>query len=171
MHATLDEAFETLTQANAAVCQPACTCPGKWPPAQIVEHLALSFLGTAVPLERCLQIGRPLASQPTRGQRLALLAITALGRLPPRRQAPPFAHPRGASPDAALEMFRKHLSRLDVALDRCESAFGSRRRIVDHPALGGLTVSQWRRYHLIHVRHHTRQIRALERRAQRAGLD
>jgi hypothetical protein len=30
---------------------------------------------------------------------------------------------------------------------------------MDHPFLGPLTASQWRKFHLVHGRHHARQIR------------
>ncbi len=42
-----------------------------------------------------------------------------------------------------------------------EQLFGSRRRSVRHMILGPLSLAQWRRFHLVHGRHHIRQIAAI----------
>ena len=33
-------------------------------------------------------------------------------------------------------------------------------KVVDHPILGAFTVDQWLKFHLVHTRHHEKQIRA-----------
>jgi hypothetical protein len=50
---------------------------------------------------------------------------------------------------------------MDELITRCEQKFGTRSRLLDHPILGPLTGSEWRKFHLIHGRHHIKQLRAL----------
>ena len=61
----------------------------------------------------------------------------------------------------ALPTIRKNLAEMDEAINACESKMGSKIRIADHPVLGPLTVAQWRKFHMVHTRHHMKQIVAL----------
>lgn len=133
--------------------------PGKWCAAEIIEHLSLACAATSKGLERCLQIGRPLATPSAWQRRAAAAIVLALGRLPSGRTAPPFARPRGLAPDAALEAFQREIHVLEQIALRCEQRFGRSLPLVNHPALGAFSADQWRKYHWIHARHHLPQIR------------
>ena len=132
----------------------------RWSAVEIVEHLQKSYSGTAKGLERCLEKGTPLATKATFKQSLATFALINLGYFPEGRQAPKYIVPTGAValPDV-IEGVRKDLAWLDDAAGRARSAFGSA-KVMDHPVLGALSVGQWLRFHLVHTKHHEKQIRA-----------
>ncbi|MGH9492782.1 MAG: DinB family protein [Terriglobales bacterium] len=134
---------------------------GKWPAAGILEHLAITFGGTARLMRKCLDDGKPRGSTPTFKQRLAAMVVTGWGYFPTGRQAPEFAQPKGLSGEEALQTIRENLVAMDQALAECEQRFGAQVKIADHVVLGALTIPQWRRFHLIHTRHHMKQIERL----------
>jgi hypothetical protein len=47
---------------------------GKWSVAEELEHLYLTYTGTAKVFERCLEVGRPMATRPSLKQR-AMVAV------------------------------------------------------------------------------------------------
>jgi hypothetical protein len=55
------------------------------------------------------------------------------------------------------------IQKMDEVLSRCEASLGGNVKILDHPILGPLTVTQWRKMHLVHGKHHAEQIRRLQR--------
>ena len=134
---------------------------GKWSAAGILEHLSITFGGTARVMRKCLEGGKPLASAPTLKHRLATLLVTSWGYFPTGRPAPEFAVPKGLDGEAALRTIRDNLAAMDQALAECEQRFGSQVKIADHFVLGPLTVPQWRRFHLVHTQHHMKQIERL----------
>lgn len=48
---------------------------------------------------------------------------------------------------------------MESGLSDCERRFGAVTKITDHPLLGPLTASQWRKFHWVHGPHHAKQIR------------
>lgn len=50
---------------------------------------------------------------------------------------------------------------LDDVMSRCAGKFGGRTKLLDHPVLGPLSVSQWRKFHLVHGLHHVKQLHRL----------
>jgi len=59
---------------------------GKWSTAEVLEHLYLTYTGTAKGFERCLQTGKPLVHPPTWKDRLFTAIVTDLvGNLRPLR--------------------------------------------------------------------------------------
>jgi hypothetical protein len=50
---------------------------------------------------------------------------------------------------------------MDKAIAECESRYGKATRLLDHPVLGPLTAHQWRRFHVVHGKHHVKQIENL----------
>jgi hypothetical protein len=50
---------------------------------------------------------------------------------------------------------------MDGIMARCESEFGSHRKVLDHPILGPFSIAQWRKFHLVHGRHHVKQLQYL----------
>ena len=74
--------------------------------------------------------------------------------------APKHILPTGAlALPVVLEGVKTDLLWLDDAAGRTGRVFGSA-KVLDHPILGAFTVDQWLRFHLVHTKHHEKQIRA-----------
>ena len=131
---------------------------GKWSAAGILEHLSIAFGSTARSLEKALASGELKVSPPTLYQRGAALLVAGIGYFPPGRKAPEFTRPKGMEGETALRTIRENLVAMDSAITRCEERFGRSRKIANHPVLGPLNVPQWRKFHLVHTRHHMKQI-------------
>ena len=131
---------------------------GQWSAAAILEHLSLTYSGTAKGLQRGLDSGRPGITPPSAAQRVARFVVTGLRYMPTGRKAPAMVVPKGAPPETVLADVRRNLAAADDAISRCEARFGAGAKIANHPILGPLTARQWRSFHLIHARHHMRQI-------------
>jgi hypothetical protein len=132
--------------------------PAKWSVVEIVEHLTRAYSGTAKGFERCVEKGASLATTPTMKQRVQQFALINLGLFPEGRQAPKHIVPSGELDlNAVLEAVRRDLARLDQAAAKTKQALGTG-KMLDHPILGALTIDQWLRFHVVHTRHHARQI-------------
>lgn len=136
----------------------------RWSACQVMEHLRATWRLTTAGLEDRLRKGRPLQTRPTLSQRWRQVVICDLGFFPRGREAPPPTRPAAApSPemdgDALIACMHEDLAALDGALNRMEPAAGGKVALT-HMMLGPLTVSQWRRFHRVHARHHLRQISA-----------
>jgi hypothetical protein len=135
--------------------------PGKWSAAGILEHLSITFDGTSRNLRKVLQTGaRPTAPASLR-QRIGILRVIELGWFPTGVQAPEPTRPKGVSGSEALAAIRQHLPAMDAAMQECAARFGTRGAIAVHHILGPLSLRQWRRFHLVHTRHHMEQIKGL----------
>ena len=132
---------------------------GKWSPAQILEHLFLTYKNTSLGTAKCLERGAPWATPATLKQRLATLVVVNFKYLPGGRKAPDRTTPRGMSPENVQQAIVPELQKMGSGLDECERRFGARTKIMDHPFLGPLTADEWRKFHWVHGRHHARQIR------------
>ena len=134
--------------------------PGRWSPAQIVEHLAISLDWS----------GRTFAERRARGEmtrrprgvvaRSGYFLIIRWGWFPPGFNAPEPTRP-GPRPDpaAVARRFREGHARF-LAL---EPALVPARRsdlFVKHPVIGDLTFEEWQRFHVVHCAHHAKQLRA-----------
>lgn len=133
--------------------------PGKWNAAQIVEHLAIGLDASSRTLEerraRDSMQRRPL----TWFERVAWISIFGLHWFPPFVGAPEGTRPADhvVHTEAAAK-FRAGWERF-VGL---ESLLLPARRFdlfAKHPRLGDLTLEEWMRFHVIHARHHAKQIR------------
>jgi hypothetical protein len=131
---------------------------GKWSAAEVLEHLYLTYTGTAKAFERSLQAGKPLARTPVLQDRMRAFVVTSLGHLPEGRKAPERTQPRGMLGDEVTREIGPRISAMDEVIAQCEARFGKRTRLLDHPILGPLTAHQWRKFHWVHGRHHVRQI-------------
>jgi len=138
--------------------------PGKWSIAGILEHLDLAYSLNARALERRLASGVPKTSSAGLRQRIGRVLIVRLGYFPPGRESPTGVVPSGRPFADVAREWEGHLVTLDERLSSCESGFGAKRPLLDHPILGPMSVADWRRFHWIHTRHHVRQI-ALRRRS------
>jgi hypothetical protein len=132
---------------------------GKWSPAQILEHLLLTYKNTNRGLDKCREQDTPLARRVTLKDRAATLLVVNLGYVPRGRKAPERAMPRGMASDEVRQAIVPELQKMAAAFDECERKFGVRAKLLDHPFLGPLTADQWRKFHWVHGRHHARQIR------------
>ena len=133
--------------------------PGKWCASEILEHLYLTYTGTVKGFQRVAEAGKPLtATSPTWTQRGRTLVVVGFGHLPSGRESPTAVRPHGLPPDKVLAEIGLKIVEMDDVIARCEEKFGSRSRLLDHPALGPLTAKQWRKFHLVHGLHHVRQI-------------
>ncbi|MFZ1919435.1 MAG: DUF1569 domain-containing protein [Terriglobales bacterium] len=132
---------------------------GKWNSAQIVEHLYLTYTNTNKGIAKCLDGGIPLATRATFKHRVKSFVVTRLGYLPEGAKAPERALPRGMVLEEVREKLSGEIRRMVLGLDDCERRFGASTRIMDHPVLGPLTASEWRKFHWLHGRLHARQIR------------
>ena len=132
--------------------------PGKWCVAEILEHLYLTYTGTVKGFERVAEAGKPLATVQTWSQRGRTLVVVGFGYLPSGRKAPPVARPRGNPAETILAEIGPKIAEMDTIMARCEEKLGAHTKLLDHPILGPLTASQWRKFHLVHGLHHVKQI-------------
>lgn len=160
MHSYLQRVQQAIDDAVGGMSleQLAWHRDGKWSAAAILEHLSLTYSGTAKGLQRSLEAGRPSITPPTAPQRVASFVVTGLRYMPPGRKAPAMVVPKGAPPETVLADVRRNLAAADDAISRCEARFGAGAKIANHPVLGPLTARQWRTFHLVHARHHMKQI-------------
>ena len=156
LHRILATAIGGMT-ADQLTCHP----EGKWSPAEILEHLNLSYTGTIKGLERCLQSGITSVSSDRGRMRWQRLIVIQVGYFPPGRKSPQRVLPRGTPAEQVKAEILQNVSRMDSVIHECETRFG-RQSLVDHPVLGPLTASEWRKFHLVHGKHHAKQIRRLK---------
>ena len=161
MDSYIAKAKDLIEQATTNVSEAELTgAPeGKWSPAQVLEHLAKAFGGSAkafeLQLEGELQPLRPC----TMKERGGIFLICTLGYFPEGRKAPektlPSENPEGL---ATLRRTLENLDRAGRALDALEKKWGTGAKVFTHPVLGPLTVPQWRKFHFVHTRHHMKQV-------------
>jgi hypothetical protein len=136
----------------------------KWSIQQILQHLCLTYAFTETAFDARLAKGTPTSARPTLQQRIGQYILTTLGFFPSGREAPErVAPPQITTPVCGSDLayhFAQHLTRIDRLFNEAEALFGPG-RCISHMILGPLSVHQWRRFHLIHGRHHLKQIRAI----------
>jgi hypothetical protein len=132
---------------------------GKWNAAQVLEHLFLTYKNTNKGISKCLENRAPLATNATFRHRIGTLLVVGLGYLPGGRKAPERATPQGMPAAEVQQAIFPEIQRMDSGLRDCETRFGPKTKIMDHPILGPLTAAEWRKFHWVHGRHHARQIR------------
>ncbi len=132
--------------------------PGKWCTGEVLEHLYLTYTGTTKGFSRVLEAQKVKVTPPTWKLRRNKLVVLGFGYLPPGREAPPFARPRGLPLEKVLAEIGPKIGEMDDIIGRCEQCLG-RGNLLDHPILGPLTGAQWRKFHLVHGLHHLAQIR------------
>jgi uncharacterized protein DUF1569 len=132
---------------------------GKWDSASILEHLALTYGGTARVMDKCVREGRPLATSATVRHRAAQLLVLGFSYIPGGRKAPERVVPTGIGSKEAIDLIFVNLEKMDESLRKCEERFGSKQKIADHPVLGPIPISGWRKFHLAHTLHHMKQVR------------
>ena len=140
--------------------------PEKWSIQQIVEHLLSTYRGSIPAISARVDKRSATRSKPNLRQRLAQFFIIGLGRFPNGRLAPAVVSPSSPitvqSGDELAAKVSSELKKLDDVTSRGEHLFGDRRAVA-HIVLGPLSMQQWRRFHLIHGRHHLKQIRNIRK--------
>jgi hypothetical protein len=91
-------------------------------------------------------------------QRIRTLVVVKFHHMPKGRQAPANTRPRGLPAEKLRSEVGAKIVEMDAIIAQCESRFGRRSRLLDHPILGPLTARQWRTFHLVHGRHHVKQL-------------
>jgi hypothetical protein len=129
----------------------------KWCAAEVLEHLYLTYTGTVKGFERVLEAGKPMASPGSMRHRWRRLVVLGFSYLPEGRKAPKQTVPRGLPVEKVRSEVGMKIAAMDAIVAQCEARFG-RGKVLDHPILGPLTAAQWRKFHLIHGRHHVKQI-------------
>ncbi len=159
----LDELSKLLESTTSGMDDEALTrAPeGKWCAAEVLEHLRLTYTGTAKMLERNRDqaVVEPAAVDDR--VRAARHLILEQGGFFEGQQAPPFATPKTAPDPAVRRRIQEDLSRLDAALAEAEQRRGKDAILGNHFALGPLTGKEWRNFHYAHGRHHAKQLEAL----------
>jgi hypothetical protein len=130
----------------------------KWCAAEVLEHLYLTYTGTIKGFARVMEAGKPLATRASMRQRVRTLVVVGLKHMPEGREAPAATRPKGLPAEQVRNEVGAKIAEMDAIIAQCESRFGRGRRLLDHPILGPLTAGQWRQFHLVHGRHHVKQI-------------
>ena len=168
MHAVFQSAFRELAEeigqfdATSASVHP-WGRPHCWSVHEIVEHLALSMDHTRGLLEERLAKGRPGCNlNRSWAERALQLMILSAGHMPKGVGAPQELTPGPGLPTMGVrdltERLETAIESLDATLDRCRQQFGME-RVGRHFLLGPMRIDQWRRYHVLHLRHHGKQVR------------
>ena len=141
--------------------------PGKWCAAEVLEHLYLTYTGTITGFERVMRKGKPLGSRASLAQRALTFVVVRLGHMSAGREAPAIVRPRGLPAEQVRNQIGAKIAAMDAIIAQCEARFGSRVKLLDHPILGPLNAAEWRKLHLVHGRHHLKQLlRLRSRKAQ-----
>jgi hypothetical protein len=139
--------------------------PGKWCAAELLEHLYLTYTGTIKGFKRVMAAGTPLGSRPSVRDRVKALVVVGLGHMPGGVKAPKVTVPKGLPVAKVCDELGAKITEMDAIITQCEVRFGGRVHVLDHPILGPLTAPQWRKLHVVHGRHHYRQLLQLRENA------
>ena len=132
--------------------------PGKWCAGEVLEHLYLTYTGTIRGLEKVIARGTPLATPPSMRQRALTFVVTGLRYIPTGLEAPGLVRPKGLPPEQVRSEIWEKLAAMDTIIAQCEARFGRDVALLDHPILGALSAAQWRTLHVVHGRHHQKQL-------------
>jgi hypothetical protein len=160
MDARLDKLKESLQSAVAGMSSEQLSAhpAGKWCAAELLEHLYLTYTGTIQGFERVVRKGKPLASRASMAQRMLTFVVVGLGQMPAGRKAPAMVLPKGLPAEEVRNEIGAKIVAMDAIIAKCEARFGRRVPLLDHPILGPLNATQWRKLHLVHGQHHLKQI-------------
>lgn len=134
--------------------------PGRWCPAQIVQHLALTIEHSARSFEARRE-RQPMRRRRRSGVELiGYLLVLRFGWIPRGWGAPAPMRPAEQLERTGVErQFREACERFLVLGRELLPARGAD-LFAKHPMLGDLTIPEWERFHLLHCAHHAKQIRA-----------
>jgi Protein of unknown function (DUF1569) len=169
MDSPLDKLKQSLESAVAGMSseQLSWHLPGKWCAAEVLEHLYLTYTGTIKGFERVITSGKPLATRASMRHRVLTFVVVGLGHMSAGRKAPAMVQPRGLPAEQVRNEIGAKLVAMDAIIAQCEARFGRQVKLLDHPILGPLTATQWRKLHLVHGRHHQKHLLRLRESATR----
>jgi hypothetical protein len=153
----LKENLESATESMSSE-QLSWHLPGKWCAAEVLEHLYLTYTGTITGFERVLRKGKPLATRASMAQRVLTFVVVGLGHMPAGRKAPAIVQPRGLPAEQVRNEIGAKIAAMDAIIAQCEARFGRRIQLLDHPILGPLNATQFRKLHMVHGQHHLKQL-------------
>jgi hypothetical protein len=133
---------------------------GKWTPAQIVHHLAISIDGSGRTLES-RRAHAPMRRRARSAREVASYVLTLyIGWVPPGVEAPAAVRPaERPERDVVERQLREGVARF-LALERALLPARRDDLFARHPVLGDLSLPEWMRFHCWHCAHHAQQIRA-----------
>ncbi len=138
--------------------------PNAWCIQQIVEHLLLTYKGTSDIVKERLARGTPTRKPATFKQKCMRFIVISAGYFPSGQVAPSIVEPasdtiRQGGQELALSI-SESISALGDVIAESERTLG-RGRSVTHGVMGPMSMQQWRKFQLVHGRHHIRQIMAI----------
>lgn len=140
-----DRALDRIADEAERLAKAGATIGKAWTLAEICEHLALAMEGTRPASE-------PPAAEPLLKrvkQWVMKHAVLTRGRLPENAPSPDFVVPTGRLDNqAAINRLRRAIATFCAHLNQGSANW------IPHPILGAMTGRQWRRFHIIHARHH-----------------
>lgn len=142
--------------------------PTRWNILEIVQHLLLTYSSTTASIQARLEKGRPTRSAVVLKQHIARLSVLTFGCIPVKHEAPPEVSPSTSIPDSIIGSdqlvaeISASLSTMDATLRQAQKVFG-KTACQSHFVLGPMSIPQWRRFHLVHGRHHIHQILRIRR--------
>jgi hypothetical protein len=78
--------------------------------------------------------------------------------MPIGRRAPAIVQPKGLPGEKVRNEIGEKIMAMDTIIAQCETRFGRRVQLLNHPILGPLSATQWRKLHLVHGEHHLKQL-------------
>jgi hypothetical protein len=91
-------------------------------------------------------------------QRVVTWVVVGFGHMPAGRKAPAMVLPKGLPSEEVRNEIGAKIVAMDAIIAQCEARFGHRVQLLDHPILGPLSATQWRKLHLVHGQHHLKRI-------------
>ena len=101
-------------------------------------------------------------------QRVLTFVVVKFSYIPAGRKAPAIVQPTGLPTEQVRNEIWAKLAAMDAIIAQCEARFGRRVKLLDHPILGALTSTEWRTLHVVHGRHHQKQLLRLRKRTLEA---
>lgn len=164
---TLDAALAANRQAMTKFLTKACTVPagrwaqpvtpGKWSPAQIADHVAVSYEVAVRALKGDTGIGsapwflRPIA------RAFAFTSVLNRGAFPEKMRGPASFAPSISHPTYDASVIRMEAAVADLEMHTREMANAGKTTFT-HPVFGELSVVDYVKYSELHTKHHQEQL-------------
>ena len=156
-HRAAVDSFAAAATAVAPAAWRESSAPGKWAPADVAEHVRLSFEILRRELEGGPGMKVVLPAWKRILARRYLRRILATGRFPPGARAPREARPAPTSATQA-EAVEEIRSVAQAFASACASVPDPRRRRLTHAYFGALPLEDACRLLVVHTRHHEKQL-------------
>ncbi len=157
-HQTAVAAFVSKAQALSAAEWDTPLAPGKWSPAQVAEHLRLSYVvfGSEAEGGQGIRIRTASWVQPWLRFRY-LRGILSTGSIPAGARSPREARP-GEGPFDRGETLSALATAATAFEDAIARRWDSRNAVLTHHVFGRMPIRKGLRFATVHIQHHTRQI-------------